>query len=120
MKICYEAIGSKGGKYLGLDPFPLNMHTRRSVQPDWIFLFTQFGEVANWKRPYNLDARPQHREIAKQWYRAAEKLLWDGDISPHPHQVELGGLQAVDGGMDAVRKGMINGYKLVYPIRAAA
>lgn len=120
MKICYEAIGPKGGRYVALDPFPLNAHTRRSVQPDWLFLFTQFGKVVNWKRPYNFDERPRDKDIAEKWYLMAEKLLRDGDITPHPHQVELGGLHAIADGMDAVRKGRVSGYKLVYPIRGAA
>lgn len=30
MKLCYEAIGSAGGRYISLDPFPLRSHTRRS------------------------------------------------------------------------------------------
>ncbi|KAF7596244.1 hypothetical protein BBP40_002777 [Aspergillus hancockii] len=117
MKICYEAIGSKGGKYVALDPFPLNTHTRRSIQPDWLFLFTQFGKPVSWERPYNFDARPRDRAIAEQWYPVAEKLLMEGRIVPPFFQEELGGLQAVNYGLDAVRKGQISGYKLVYPIR---
>ncbi|OAA58899.1 Alcohol dehydrogenase superfamily, zinc-type [Akanthomyces lecanii RCEF 1005] len=120
MKVCYEAIGSKGGRYVSLDPFPLHGHTRRSVQPDWLFLFTQFGEAVNWQRPYSFDARPRDKAVATRWYRVAEQMLLKGDITPHHHQEQEGGLAAVIDGMDAVRKGEVSGYKLVYPIRNAA
>ncbi|KAL4809101.1 GroES-like protein [Aspergillus unguis] len=116
MKICYEAIGTAGGRYLALDPFPLHTHTRRSVQPDWLFLFTQFGKPVGWDRPYNFDARPRDRAIAERWYRVAEKLLFEGQIIPPPYEEKEGGLQAVDKGLEAVRKGLVSGYKLVYPI----
>jgi len=43
MELCYEALGRKGGKYIALNPFPLETHTRRSVQPDLILVFSQFN-----------------------------------------------------------------------------
>jgi len=118
MKICYEAISKKGGKYVALDPFPLHVHTRRSIVPDWIFLFTQFGKPVNWVRPYNFDARPKDKDFAERWYRVAEQLLAEGHITPHSFQEEQGGLGAVTDGLDAVRKGQVSGYKLVYTINA--
>ncbi|KAI8276037.1 Trans-enoyl reductase [Colletotrichum sp. SAR11_57] len=59
MALCYEALGSKGGRYVGLDFFPLRGHTRRSVVPDWVCTYTQFGNPVAWAPPYNLDARPE-------------------------------------------------------------
>jgi len=118
MKVCYEAIGSAGGQYIALDPFPLRVHTRRSIKPDWVFMFTQFNQPIGWQRPYNLDPRPQDKEFAERWYEVAQRLLEKGQIVPHPHQERRGGLAAVVNGMDAVRKGEVSGYKLVYPIHA--
>ncbi|PYI20234.1 GroES-like protein [Aspergillus violaceofuscus CBS 115571] len=121
MQICYEAIGRAGGKYVSLDPFPLNRHTRRSVRPEWVFLFTQFGrEIVGWEAPYNLLARPADRAAAERWYAAMEAVLAEGKLVTHPVQEESGGLQGVIGGIDAVRRGQAAGFKLVYPIRACA
>jgi hypothetical protein len=30
MKLCYQVIGTAGGRYVSLDPFPLRSHARRS------------------------------------------------------------------------------------------
>ncbi|KAL2810743.1 putative enoyl reductase [Aspergillus granulosus] len=118
MKTCYEAIGSPGGgKYLALDPFPLHTHTRRSIMPEWLFLFTQFGKPIAWKRPYDFPARPRDREVAGRWYRVAEKLLEEKLIRPPEYREEASGLQGVCDGLDQMRKGMAGGVKLVYPVR---
>lgn len=36
MTICYNALGDQGGRYVGLDQFPIRNHTRRDVRPEWI------------------------------------------------------------------------------------
>ncbi|KAK0120181.1 hypothetical protein ONS95_011587 [Cadophora gregata] len=116
MSICYEALGPKGGRYVALDAFPLRGHTRRSVIPAWVCTPTQFGHAITWAAPYNLEPRPQDHECAKKWYVVAQKFLDSGLISPHPLETRRGGLAAVGGGMDAVRRGEVKGKKLVYPI----
>ncbi|RAK81610.1 zinc-binding alcohol dehydrogenase family protein [Aspergillus fijiensis CBS 313.89] len=121
MQICYEAIGRAGGKYVSLDPFPLSRHTRRSVRPEWVFLFTQFGrEIVGWEAPYNLLARPADRAAAERWYAEMEAVLAEGGLVTHPVQEESGGLRGVIGGIDAVRRGQASGFKLVYPLWGCA
>ncbi|EGX88219.1 alcohol dehydrogenase, putative [Cordyceps militaris CM01] len=58
MSLCYEAIGSTGGRYVSLDPFPIRGCVRRSIVPAWICSYTQFGQPISWNPPYNLDERP--------------------------------------------------------------
>lgn len=116
MQLCYAAIGNGGGQYLALDPFPLRTYTRRSAQPDWICMFTQFNQATDWERPYNLDPRPQDRQFAESWYGGVQELLETGQIESHPYKERRGGLSGVAEGMDAIRKGEINGYKLVYVV----
>ncbi|KAK0384095.1 hypothetical protein NLU13_8184 [Sarocladium strictum] len=116
MALCYEALGSAGGRYVALDSFPLRGHTRRSVVPDWVCAYTQFGGPVAWAAPYNLDARPDDRRCAESWYALAQKLLDEALIEPHPKERRSGGLAAIGEGMDEVRKGQIRGKKLVYPI----
>lgn len=116
MALCYEALGAAGGRYVALDSFPLRGHTRRSVVPDWVCTYTQFGGPVAWAAPYNLDARPDDRRCAEAWYAVAQRLLDEGRIEPHPKERRGGGLAAIGEGMDEVRKGQIRGKKLVYPI----
>jgi aspyridone synthetase trans-acting enoyl reductase len=65
MSICYEALGSAGGRDVALDAFPLRGHTRHSVIPDWVCTCTQFGHAVAWAPPYNLHARPHDRDSAE-------------------------------------------------------
>lgn len=116
MELCYAALGSAGGQYLALDPFPLRKHTRRSVRPDWICMFTQFDQAIDWERPYNLDPRPEDRRFAERWYEVVQSLLEANQIESHPYKERRGGLDGVVEGIDAIRKGEINGHKLVYAL----
>ena len=116
MKICYSAIGSKGGQYVALDPFPIRGHTRRSIQPNWIIAFTVFNKPINWQRPFRRDPRPRDREFAESWFQLAQTLLDEGEIEAHGHEKVAGGLAGVIDGMDRVRKGLVSGTKLVYEV----
>ncbi|KAF7546391.1 hypothetical protein G7Z17_g8466 [Cylindrodendrum hubeiense] len=118
MGICYEALGSAGGRYVALDAFPLRGHTRRSVAAEWVCTYTQFGHAVAWVPPYNLDARLRDREVAEAWYVVAQQLIDEGRIEPYPKEDRKGGLAAVGEGMRAVWKGEISGRKLAYPILA--
>lgn len=116
MAICYEALGSAGGRYVALDWFPLRGHTRRSVVPDWVCTYTQFGHDIAWAPPYRLDARDADRLCAEAWYVVAQRLLDEGRIEAHPKEVRGGGLGAVGQGMEEVRRGLVKGIKLVYSV----
>ena len=117
MKICYTAIGPKGGRYVALDPFPIRSHTRRSIKPSWVLTFTITGKPVNWQEPFRRDARPQDREFAERWYQIAQRLLDEGAILTHPIEKAGGGLAGIIKGADRGRKGLILGVKLVYRIR---
>ncbi|KAG6360408.1 hypothetical protein INS49_011468 [Diaporthe citri] len=116
MAACYKALGPAGGRYVALDPFPLRGHTRRSVEPDWICGYTQFGHDVAWAPPFDLDARLDDRATAEAWYVLAQRLLDEGMVVPQPLELRRGGLAAVGEGMHQVRKGQIKGKKLVYSI----
>ncbi|KAK1749888.1 putative alcohol dehydrogenase [Echria macrotheca] len=117
MTICYEAIGTAGGDYLALNPFPLRAHTRRSVKPDWIITYSVFDQPIGWQRPFNWDPRPLDKEFAVKWYEQASQLLDRNLIRSHPYQIRPGGLNAVPEGVESVWKGEIMGHKLVYQVQ---
>ncbi|KAM3552782.1 hypothetical protein ARSEF4850_007225 [Beauveria asiatica] len=116
MAICYEAIASAGGRYVSLDPFPIRGCVRRSIVPDWICSFTQFGQSITWAPPYNLDERPDDYCFAEEWYLLAQKLL-DAELIEAPTlEIRSGGLLHVPEGVSAVKLGQIKRRKLVYHI----
>lgn len=119
MTICYEAIGSQGGQYMAINPFPLRVHRRRSIRPDWVFMFTQFAQAIPWKRPYNCDPQPEDKAFAIMWYEQVQHLLDADKISPSPQKEMAGGLAAVMDGMELLNKGKVTGYKLVYAVGGA-
>ncbi|GIZ42215.1 hypothetical protein CKM354_000549100 [Cercospora kikuchii] len=116
MNICYNALGSQGGRYVGLDQFPIRSHTRRDVRPEWIVAWTVSGEAIRWKRPYARAPRPKHKVFGQTWNPVAQKLLDSGVLQTHPIDLRSGGLAAIPEGVDALRKGLTEGKKLVYSI----
>jgi aspyridone synthetase trans-acting enoyl reductase len=117
MRICYKALGSGGGKYMGLDPFPLRAHTRRDVKPDWTITFTMFDKPLNLGRPFARPARPKDRAFAESWFGSTQLLVdTPGLIKPHPVDLGSGGLQGVVRGLARMRKGDVSGIKLVYTL----
>ncbi|KAK3693044.1 Enoyl reductase [Podospora appendiculata] len=116
MAMCYEALASSGGNYVSLDPFPIRSHTRRSVRPSWVFGLTMFGTPVRWQRPFNAEAKPNDRAFSEQWFLMVQELLNDGLIKTCNYEVRQGGLSAIAGGIDEVRKGLVSGKKLVYQV----
>lgn len=117
MRICYAALGSGGGRYMGLDPLPLRAHTRRDVKPDWTLTFTMFGKPLELGRPFARPARPRDRAFARGWFEGTQPLIdTPGQIKPHPLDLGSGGLQGVTQGLDRMRRGDVSGVKLVYQL----
>ncbi|KAK4624100.1 Trans-enoyl reductase iccB [Fulvia fulva] len=116
MNICYSALGDQGGRYVGLDQFPIRSHTRRDVYPEWIVAWTVSGEAIQWKRPYARTAKPKHKAFGQKWNPEAQKLLDSGRLQTHPIDLRSGGLAAIPDGIAMLRKGLTDGKKLVYSI----
>ena len=120
MQICYEALGKVGGRYVALDAFPVRGHTRKSVKPDWVCTPTQFGHAIRWTPPYDLEPRPRDLENAEIWYGVAQRLVDNGHVRPPALEERRGGLAAVAEGIEEVRRGLVQGRRLVYPIVEAS
>jgi aspyridone synthetase trans-acting enoyl reductase len=116
MKVCYEAMGAAGGKYTGLEPFSMQLHTRSDIKPHWIFVLTMFGQAIRLKGPYKRRERPQDVAFETDWFSRVQELLDCGLVRPHPVRVMQGGLEALVEGINEVRLGKVSGEKLVYNI----
>lgn len=65
-KICYEAIGTAGGKYVALDPYSAVIkYTRRNVKAEWLMAFSLFGKPVRLAGVYGRPARPKDREFSR-------------------------------------------------------
>ena len=116
MKICYTALGSTGGRYTALNPFPLRGHTRRDVRPDYVLCYTIFGKPISLPRPFGRPARPKDRAFAEAWCESTQKLVNAPRVLlPHPVS-QHSGLAEISAGLDYVRQGKVSATKLVYEV----
>lgn len=117
MKMCYEAIGAEGGKYVAIDPFATHVqYTRRDVHADWLMIYSLFGKPVKLAGVYGRPAMPEDREFAGKLFRMAEELITKGLLKGHPVEIRGGGLGAVVDGIDDLRTGRVRAKKLVYPM----
>ncbi|PWY83905.1 GroES-like protein [Aspergillus sclerotioniger CBS 115572] len=117
MTLCYEAIGSAGGHYIALDPFPTHIqYTRRDIKAEWLMIYSLFGEPVKLDGVYGRPARPQDRDFAAKLFPLVEGLLHEGRLQPHPIEIRHGGLGAIERGIEELRKGQVRGKKLAYPL----
>lgn len=117
VKVCYAALGSRGGKYTALEPVAERLKGgRKDVETDWVMALTIFGKKVDLKGEFGREAVPGDKEWAKDWYKKAEGLVERGLVRPHPAREMEGGLKGVVGGIDELRNGRVRGEKLVYRI----
>lgn len=119
IKMCYEVIGPMGGRYTGLNPFPIRLHTRSEIKPHWVFILTMFGQPFDLKGPFNRP-KPRQKDVdfGTKWFGTVQKMLDQGLIRTHPIKRFDSGLEGVPEGIDLVRLGKISGEKLVYTLHS--
>lgn len=117
VRVCYAALGTRGGKYTALEPVAERLGSgRKDVETDWVMALTIFGKIVDLKGGFGREAVPGDREWAEGWYRKVEELVERGLVRPHPARKMEGGLRGVMGGVDELRNGRVRGEKLVYRI----
>ncbi|KAI5917071.1 putative alcohol dehydrogenase [Camillea tinctor] len=114
MKICYQAIGRCGGKYVGLEPFPERTATRRVVRPDWILSSWMRGLPCSWPEPFATAGVPAARAFAEEFFPVIHQMFSGGQLKEHPTRIEPDGFEGLLEGVSLMRKGKISGQKLVY------
>jgi NADPH:quinone reductase-like Zn-dependent oxidoreductase len=113
-KLCYNAIGRVGGKYVALNPYSETATSRKVITPDWILATVITGEGSAWPEPFKRDPDPEIRKIAQATFTSVQALLESGKLRTHPIELSNGGFPAILQGVDIIRKGEISGKKLVY------
>ncbi|PSN67735.1 GroES-like protein [Corynespora cassiicola Philippines] len=113
--ISYEAIGTLGGRYTSVAPFPGRLVLRRKqVHPDWILGYTVFGDDVRFDDTYKKTADPKDGIFTSIWILKMEKLLASGCIKSHPIQLREDGLRGIVRDADLLRHQKVSGHKLVY------
>ncbi|KAI1493692.1 putative alcohol dehydrogenase [Biscogniauxia mediterranea] len=116
MRTCYQAIGRCGGKYVGLEPFPERIATRRVVRPDWILSSWMRGLPCSWPEPFATEGMPAARAFATEFFPIIHAMFSAGELKEHPTRIEPDGFEGLLSGISLMRKGNISGQKLVYRI----
>lgn len=117
MRLCYRALGPKGGTYVSLEPPSKAVAaTRQNVRTDWVMMLAMFGKEVVMDGDFRTAADFRAYEFAVDWFRAAENLLDRGVLLPHLVRVLPGGLDAVVGGIEELKLGRVRGEKLVYNV----
>ncbi|KAF2966715.1 hypothetical protein GQX73_g6860 [Xylaria multiplex] len=105
-RMCYDAIGTKGGRYLGLEPVSARVkYTRRDVSADWVVALSLFGIPVRLPGIYGRQASPDDRCFAAQFYAAFEALIEQNLLVPPRFEVQSGGLEALEEGIEKLRQG---------------
>jgi len=120
MSMCYAAIGSRGGRYVALDPVSAHVkYTRRDINASWLLALSMFGTPVRLAGVYGRPANPALRELAARVFSQAEGLIAQGTLREPPFKVRPGGLAAVERGIEDLRTGRSKGGKLVYPLQGS-
>lgn len=118
MALCYGALGDRGGRYAALEQYPRRLTIRRrDVAHDWILGWTILGKEVKLAGAYHRDARPEDRAFGEVWAAKMEGVLAAGRLEPHPVEVSKTGLAAIPAGLDLMRKGQVQGKKLVFLVQ---
>ena len=119
MKMCYEAIGSFGGRYIALETIAQTVkYTRRDVYADWLMAPTITGASVELPGAYGRPSTSEHRKFGARLFALAEKLLQKGDIRNHPLDVRDGGLARVPAYVNDLRVGNVRAKRQVVPLLA--
>ncbi|KAK6005960.1 hypothetical protein QM012_006370 [Aureobasidium pullulans] len=118
MAMCYQTMGSAGGRYTALEPYSERIKSTRSdIMADWILAWTVYGEPVALDGIYKREPILEDFMMCSSWISMIEPYLANAKIKPHPVDINRkGGLNAIPDGLDLMRKGKISGKKLVFAI----
>ncbi|KAG4411171.1 hypothetical protein IFR04_015697 [Cadophora malorum] len=120
MRMCYEAIGSSGGRYVVLEAITIPVkYTRRDVRADWLMAPTITGAPVDIPGLYGRPSTPEHRKFGASLFLLAEELLKEGRIKNHPLDIREGGLENIPTYVEDLRMGNVRGKRQIVPLLGA-
>jgi aspyridone synthetase trans-acting enoyl reductase len=119
MRMCYEAIGSSGGKYVALESITsISKYARRDVRADWLMAPSILGTPVELPGSYGRPSTPEHRRFGSELFLLVEKLLQEGGIRNHPLEIREGGLAMIPTYVNDLRVGNVRATRQVVPLLA--
>ncbi|KAF2122761.1 alcohol dehydrogenase GroES-like domain-containing protein [Lophiotrema nucula] len=114
MKMCYDAIGSSGGKYVALESItPIIKYTRRDIRADWLMAPSIMGTPVELPGTYGRPSILEHRRFGSGLFLLVERLLQEGAIKNHPLEVREGGLARIPACVNDLRVGNVRAKRQV-------
>lgn len=111
-KICAEAIGAQGGKYISL----LGPNCPRSDVESIFFLAYSVSGEAYIFEDEHWPVVPEYRLRQENFAPIADQLWAEGKYKPNRQRLEKGGLLGAIEGMHILKEGKYSGEKLVYRV----
>lgn len=118
MRLCYDAIGARGGRYVSLDPFnPRVQRSRADIKAFFCYALTIFGLPIDLDGEFAREAKAEDRKLAEKFVKIAETLMTQGKLEAHPTtKGGEGGLSGIIDALDLLRKGKVSGKKIVFHV----
>ncbi|RYP65139.1 hypothetical protein DL769_006418 [Monosporascus sp. CRB-8-3] len=105
-RMCYDAIGTAGGKYTALNPLSTVVkYSRRDIYADSVVAWSLFGEAVRLAGTIGRPASHLDRIFASTFYQHVEDMIEKGLLKPPPCDVRPGGLEAIEKGIEDLRNG---------------
>ncbi|OAA66676.1 Alcohol dehydrogenase superfamily, zinc-type [Niveomyces insectorum RCEF 264] len=116
-RLCYEALGRAGGRYVALDVWSKEVAaTRAVVRPSFVVGMEPLGDAIAWPAPFGRPANPVALAFCKAWNRTMQGLVDRGLVRLHPQLVRDTGLAGALQGLDDLRQKRVVGKKLIYTL----
>ncbi|THC98753.1 hypothetical protein EYZ11_001732 [Aspergillus tanneri] len=112
-RLCYQAIGRGGGRYIALEVWQPMNHTRPTIDPTFIMRSSIIGSRIPLDNGYDSEANPEKRRFGIQYYRDVQKLFDARRLRPHPVKVIPGGWQGILDGLQLLKARAVSAQKLV-------
>lgn len=115
--ICYSAMARTGGIYACLEECPDAWRTRRAVKVKEVMGFQVLGvDISLGDSTYTRPGDEKLMKIGMQWAGEIQSLMESNSIKPHPLRELQNGWESIIEGLEMLRKGEIQGQKLVIKI----
>jgi hypothetical protein len=112
-RICYQAMGRAGGRYVALEMWQEMNHTRKTIEPTFVMGSSIIGERIPLGNGYGTDASPEKRKFGIEYYQEIQKLFDRGQLKSHPITVLPGRWNGIIQGLELLKARTVSAQKLV-------
>ena len=117
VRISLAALSRSGGRYACLEYIEPELATRKAVEMQMVLGYEIFGREISLGANYSRLASKEKRENSARYMKAVQRAVENNELRSHPVRLLSGGLEAVQYGLDMLRRGEVSGEKLVVRVR---